>query len=525
MKPPPTLIFDVYDTLLRNPRPVFQREVSRLAPAERRAWVAFERDTLVVTPYPSHEEFVRVILERFQPGADAARHAEVVALLREELASIVLLPGVRSALQFLKRRGCRLGLLSNAATPYREPLDRLGLADLFDVAVYSCDEGMRKPDPRLFAAVCDRLGVAPTRATMVGDSLINDVRAATAAGLQAILVGPASATPSRRSEPMLRAVAAVADLGWSRLGQDSDGPWADPLLAPGDSLALGGRQGVVDGLDTLGDSEQGRYNVVARGRLHFPGGASETIYVKRFLHPAAVHIEALVHQLLPEMGIEGCDVEVRHGSEPLLVSAAAPGVKLSDAAEAVDVPLAMEIGRHFACGFLLANADLRPRNAFLVRATGGAPRLIMVDHEYCLVNRAFDLAGVADPFDRQAIEALGAAELERREARLVLTPQTMRRARRQFFDLRPGSSALAEAFLAGWIEVHGRAQRHAAAIRQRFAERLESQPPLIGGTLAYRRALTRFDLEELMQRIALDPASAGAPCVQSPAAKVGAVAP
>lgn len=529
MSVPRAVVFDLYGTLLRIARPVFQREVSRLPPPARRAWVSFERDTLVVTPYDSHDEFVRVILERFHPDAGPERQAQALALLGQELDSVELFPGVRTLLQFLKRRGLRLGVLSNAASPYREPPARLGLSELFEAAVFSCDEGLRKPDPRLFAAICARLGVAPAEAVMVGDSLVNDARAAIAAGLRAVLVGRARAAggggrqpvPAPVQAPAPRVVQAAAELAWWRLDAE---PWDEPLLPPGEPLALAGRSGEMEALAPLADAEQGRYNLVARAAVRFAGDAARTVYVKRFLHPAAADVEELVHALLPELGIAACPIGVCRGKEPLLVAAAAPGEKLSEAGAVVDAALAHEIGRHFACGFLLANADLRPRNAFLERAAGG-PRLVMVDHEYCLLDRALDLDGLADPFDRHAIEALGEAELQRRVARLVLTPQTMRRARRQFFELRRGAGELAEAFRVGWVEVHRRAQRNAAAIRQRVAERLERQPALIAGTLAYRRALTRFDLDDLMRRIGLEPEAACAPCLQLPGAAAGATAP
>ena len=539
------LIFDLYGTLVHIARPVFQREVSRLEPAARRAWVSFERDTLVVTPYASHEEFVRVILERFHPGSGPGRHAEACALLDDELASVAPYAGVRTLLQFCKRRGLRLGLLSNAATPYREPLERLGLAELFDTVVYSCDERLRKPDARLFATVCERLGVAPADAVMVGDSLINDVRAAAEAGLQGVLVGRSRDRRDVPPQGASRVVESVAELAWCRFDGVGEA-WLEPLLRPGTRLSLGGGDSgdsggaAVERVESIAEPEQGRYNVVVRAAVHRPGGGeaaeapAETVYVKRFLHPVSVHVEALVHELLPEMGVVACAIEVLPGSEPLLVSAAAPGEKLSEGSGSgaeVDAELAWEIGRHFACGFLLANADLRPRNAFLTRGAGagsaGGPRLVMIDHEYCLLDRALDLDGVADPFDRRAIEALGEAEIARRVVRQVLTPQTMRRARRQFFDLPPGSagSELAAAFRGGWAAVHRLAQANAEAIRHKIADRLERSPALVAGTLAYRRALTRFDLDDLMRRIALDPDAASAPCVSSPRAAAGAVAP
>ena len=53
--------------------------------------------------------------------------------------------------------------------------------------VQSFEEGTEKPDRVMFLAACDRLGVAPSRTLMVGDSIIKDGGAA-AAGLTAHVV-------------------------------------------------------------------------------------------------------------------------------------------------------------------------------------------------------------------------------------------------------------------------------------------------------------------------------------------------
>jgi putative hydrolase of the HAD superfamily len=56
-----------------------------------------------------------------------------------------------------------------------------------DVTVISCDVGLRKPDPAIFALVCTRLGVAPGEALFLDDAAAM-VAGATAAGLTGIHV-------------------------------------------------------------------------------------------------------------------------------------------------------------------------------------------------------------------------------------------------------------------------------------------------------------------------------------------------
>ncbi len=61
------------------------------------------------------------------------------------------------------------------------------LADLFDIFVESSVEGLRKPDPRIYTLVCERLGVAPGEAVFL-DDIGTNLKAARALGMTTIKV-------------------------------------------------------------------------------------------------------------------------------------------------------------------------------------------------------------------------------------------------------------------------------------------------------------------------------------------------
>ncbi|MEO8198856.1 MAG: HAD family hydrolase, partial [Thermoanaerobaculia bacterium] len=114
------LVFDLYGTLIHLDERPFQRGISRLISAERREWIEFLRDVLVVRPYGSGEEFVDAIFERFPPLASLDRveaRQRALALLDREIATARVEPSARSILGFLRRRGFALGLLTNSASP------------------------------------------------------------------------------------------------------------------------------------------------------------------------------------------------------------------------------------------------------------------------------------------------------------------------------------------------------------------------------------------------------------------------
>jgi putative hydrolase of the HAD superfamily len=115
-------------------------------------------------------------------------------LLRREHAAyashLLLQDATRATLEELRRRGYRLGIVSNATIPgplMRDDLDLLGLSELVDAAVFSSEIGVRKPDPRIFASVLEALELDPRQCLFVGDRLKEDVGGSRALGMRPVL--------------------------------------------------------------------------------------------------------------------------------------------------------------------------------------------------------------------------------------------------------------------------------------------------------------------------------------------------
>jgi putative hydrolase of the HAD superfamily len=89
-------------------------------------------------------------------------------------------------LEELRRYELKLGLVSNTG----RDLEAFVLHHRIDVdvAIGSRAHGRTKPDPTIFRAALEQLGVEPGRATMVGDSVEDDVEGAAAIGMRAILL-------------------------------------------------------------------------------------------------------------------------------------------------------------------------------------------------------------------------------------------------------------------------------------------------------------------------------------------------
>jgi FMN phosphatase YigB (HAD superfamily) len=483
------VVFDAYGTLLKIGRKSIHRDVPRLLRTPRDRWVRFVRDGLLTRGFADVEAFVAFAADALDPGRPPEADAACAASVNAELDSVSLFPGVPSLLQFLKRRGLKLGLVSNLASPFKGPLGTLGVLPLFDVVFLSCDEGLVKPDPAVYARVLDRLGLPPEAVLFVGDSAVNDVAAPAALGMRTAGVGAAGAA----ADVALGSAAETALL-------DLEGDLS-PLAAAGHALLLPGGAGSLSGLPPVPDDEQGRYNVIFAGDVEGSEPARR-IYIKRFLLPQTAELEAFAYRLQRATGFEACEAAVLPGAEPLLAVTEAPGRKLGG--EVGDPGLAYEAGRHFAFGFLFSNADLRPRNTFADRP-GGRARLTVVDLEHCLFNLALATEGLAEPLAPETFDRMGADEIAARLRHRVLSPKTSSRARRTFLPDAARGTPLGRAFDEGFLAFCAEQRAQAGVLLEMIAGRLAAEPHLVIGTQSYRRAMARLDLEDIAERLRLEP--------------------
>jgi len=78
-------------------------------------------------------------------------------------------PDAVEVLSALRERGIGVGVVSNIGWDLRPVFREHGLDRYVDAYVLSYEHGVQKPDPRLFATACARLGADPRDVLMVGD--------------------------------------------------------------------------------------------------------------------------------------------------------------------------------------------------------------------------------------------------------------------------------------------------------------------------------------------------------------------
>jgi putative hydrolase of the HAD superfamily len=87
-----------------------------------------------------------------------------------------------------KKAGLKTGLISNASPAVPAIWSETPLAPLVDVAVFSCEAAVEKPDHRIYELACERLRVSPQDCLYVGDGDDRELSGATGAGMRAVMI-------------------------------------------------------------------------------------------------------------------------------------------------------------------------------------------------------------------------------------------------------------------------------------------------------------------------------------------------
>lgn len=82
----------------------------------------------------------------------------------------------------------KIGIIANQNLGSEERLDKLGLLKYIDLVIASADEGVAKPDLRIFQIALARADCKPEEAVMVGDRIDNDIIPANKIGMKTVWI-------------------------------------------------------------------------------------------------------------------------------------------------------------------------------------------------------------------------------------------------------------------------------------------------------------------------------------------------
>jgi len=116
-------------------------------------------------------------------GEDSSKVDAAMAIFSEARDAVTPFDDVRPALTRLRQR-VLLGSVSNGFAN----LERIGLAQHFDISIAAHRFGCAKPDPAIFHAACKALQVTPEETVYAGDDPFLDVAGARQAGLRSVWI-------------------------------------------------------------------------------------------------------------------------------------------------------------------------------------------------------------------------------------------------------------------------------------------------------------------------------------------------
>ena len=137
------------------------------------------------------QSFIRYILE--QLGVDLEDEDsidEAADILLENSKKHLMRPrqDAIAVLQYLKPHNYKTGLISNCNTAVPEAWNHTPFAPLIDITVFSCSEGLMKPDPRLYQVALERLSVKPENCLYIADGISNELATACKIGMHAVML-------------------------------------------------------------------------------------------------------------------------------------------------------------------------------------------------------------------------------------------------------------------------------------------------------------------------------------------------
>ena len=188
------LLVDLFSTLVPGgdaERDVVNQKMSEVLGVDSVAFMrefdarSYERFTGAYGDLPST---LRVIAQRtgVDPTDEQVREA---TSLRRKLSRRLLKAapaGTLNALAELRSAGWRIGLVSNITSETQLQWPDSPLPQYFETTAFSAEVGAAKPEPAIYLAACNGLGVEPADCVFVGDGNDKELPGAAALGMYAI---------------------------------------------------------------------------------------------------------------------------------------------------------------------------------------------------------------------------------------------------------------------------------------------------------------------------------------------------
>jgi putative hydrolase of the HAD superfamily len=190
------VIFDLFGTLVENfSRAEYERTLAEMAAvlgAPQGEFIRLWADTFNLRStgvFSSAEACVEYICRELNVPVNEAQVKRTGRIrLDYTLRNMKPRQGSVETLASLKSQGYKIGLISDCTAETPLVWQNTPFAPLFDVTVFSCRAGIKKPDPRIYKIATNQLGVRPQDCLYIGDGSSRELSGASQVGLRAILI-------------------------------------------------------------------------------------------------------------------------------------------------------------------------------------------------------------------------------------------------------------------------------------------------------------------------------------------------
>ena len=209
------VLIDLYDTLAWSEWPELRDLICRRLGVSSEALLrAFDetRPERGQGSYDGLEADWSAVLRACAIEPDGALVDDLIDLERDFLlGGVHLHDDSLPVLRALRERAVKTAVVSNCSRSTRPVVDRLGLEDEVDAVILSFEVGAAKPNPAIYRAATDRLGVEPSARVIFVDDQERYCDGAAALGLRAVLIDRRG-DPSPAEHPVIRSLFEVLDV-------------------------------------------------------------------------------------------------------------------------------------------------------------------------------------------------------------------------------------------------------------------------------------------------------------------------
>lgn len=185
------IFFDLFFTLI-NPRysDINEYNVVGISAME---WEKYAEDSTLYRERAlgnvrTEKEIIDRIVDIMPCNLNELQKKEILQRREERMkrALLTIDNKILDTLRKLYDKDVKIGLISNADMIDSKQWDKSPLSEFFDIAIFSCNVGILKPEPEIYKLAMDRLGSKPEDSIFIGDGGSDELYGAKMAGMKTI---------------------------------------------------------------------------------------------------------------------------------------------------------------------------------------------------------------------------------------------------------------------------------------------------------------------------------------------------